>query len=67
MTIGLPITRVEGADKVTGRARYTADTAVEGLTYAVVVQSDVAHGVVTAESVRDSAARAAAAPGCCMF
>ncbi|BBZ76325.1 acylaldehyde oxidase [Mycolicibacterium anyangense] len=63
MTIGLPITRVEGADKVTGRARYTADTAVEGLTYAVVVQSDVAHGVVTAESVRDSAARAAAAPG----
>lgn len=63
MTIGLPVTRVEGADKVTGRARYTADTAVDGLAYAAVVQSEVAHGVVSAESLQHSSTRAAAAPG----
>ncbi|WP_328357151.1 xanthine dehydrogenase family protein molybdopterin-binding subunit [Mycobacterium sp. NBC_00419] len=57
------MTRVEGRDKVTGRARYTADTPVDGLTYAAVVQAEVARGTVTPESLRDSSARAGAAPG----
>ncbi|GAY19431.1 xanthine dehydrogenase family protein molybdopterin-binding subunit [Mycobacterium sp. shizuoka-1] len=61
--VGRPVARVEGRDKVTGRARYTADTVVDGLTYAALVQSEEAHGVVTAESLRRSSARAAAAPG----
>ncbi|MGY4709118.1 xanthine dehydrogenase family protein molybdopterin-binding subunit [Mycolicibacterium sp. CBM1] len=61
--IGRPVTRVEGRDKVTGRARYTADTAVDNLTYAVIVQSEVAHGTVTAESLRDSSTRAQAVEG----
>lgn len=60
---GRSLTRIEGRDKVTGRARYTADTPVEGLTYAVIVQSQVPSGVVIADSLRDSAARAEAAPG----
>ncbi|MEZ0359831.1 xanthine dehydrogenase family protein molybdopterin-binding subunit [Mycobacterium sp. SA01] len=61
--IGLPVTRIEGRDKVTGRARYTADTVVDGVAYATVVQSGIARGAVTVESLRESAARAAAAPG----
>ncbi|MCV7178990.1 xanthine dehydrogenase family protein molybdopterin-binding subunit [Mycolicibacterium sphagni] len=61
--IGLGLTRVEGRDKVTGRARYAADTVFDDLVYAVVVQSQIAHGTVTADSLRDSSARAAAAPG----
>lgn len=61
--IGRPIDRVEGHEKVTGAARYTADNAVDGLVHAVLVQSDVAHATVTAESVAAAAARAAAAPG----
>jgi xanthine dehydrogenase YagR molybdenum-binding subunit len=61
--VGSPVSRVEGCDKVTGRARYTADTTVESVTYAALVQSEIAHGVVTAESLRVSAERAAGAPG----
>ncbi|MGB3481535.1 MAG: xanthine dehydrogenase family protein molybdopterin-binding subunit [Mycobacterium sp.] len=61
--LGKPIDRVEGRDKVTGRSRYTADHPVAGLSYAVLVQSTVPHGLVTEESVRHSATRAAAAPG----
>lgn len=48
---------------MTGRARYTADTAVEGLTYAAIVQSQVPRGTVIEDSLRDSASRAGAAPG----
>src|ERR1700761_8124616 len=61
--IGSPVSRVEGRDKVTGRALYTADTASESVTYGALVQSEIPHGVVTAESLRASAERAAAAPG----
>lgn len=57
------MSRVEGADKVTGRARYTADTQVEAVTFAALVQSEIPHGRVTAESVTVAAAHAAAAPG----
>ncbi|KRE32096.1 aldehyde oxidase [Mycobacterium sp. Soil538] len=62
-SVGRPVSRVEGADKVTGRARYTADTQVEGVTFAALVQSDIPHGSVTAESVAAAAALAAATPG----
>ncbi|AHC24948.1 MULTISPECIES: xanthine dehydrogenase family protein molybdopterin-binding subunit [Mycobacteriaceae] len=61
--IGRPIDRVEGREKVTGAARYTADHPVSDLAYAVLVQSEVAHATVTAESVAAATARAAAAPG----
>ena len=61
--IGGSVDRVEGVDKVTGRARYTADVDVPGLAYAVLVQSEIPHGTVIPESLRESAARAMAAPG----
>jgi len=60
---GRAVIRVEGRDKVTGRARYTADNALGGLSYAALVQSSVAHGTVTVDSLRASSERAAAAPG----
>ena len=41
---GTSLARVEGVDKVTGRACYTADLALPGLAHAVVVQSPIAHG-----------------------
>jgi len=62
-SVGQPLNRVEGADKVTGQARYTADAVVPGLVHAVLVQSDIAHGLVTEASLRVSADRAASAPG----
>lgn len=61
--IGKRVNRVEGRDKVTGAARYSADTDVPGVTYAALVQSEVPTGAVTEESLRASAARAASAPG----
>lgn len=62
-SVGRPVNRVEGIEKVTGRARYTADTAVEGAVYAAMVQSRIPHGRVTAESVAAAATSAAQAPG----
>ena len=56
---GTSLARVEGADKVTGRARYTADLALPGLVHAVVLQSPVPHGRI---AELDSAA-AARSPG----
>ncbi len=61
--VGRPVPRVEGRDKVTGRARYTADTVIDDLTYAVVVQAQVPHGVVTVESLQASTRLASAVPG----
>jgi xanthine dehydrogenase YagR molybdenum-binding subunit len=61
--IGSPLSRVEGTDKVTGSARYTADTAVPELQYAVLAQSEVSHGHVTRDSLEAAVARAEAAPG----
>ncbi len=57
------VDRVEGRDKVTGATRYAADTATAGVTYAALVQSEIAHGEVTRESVAAAATAAAAAPG----
>lgn len=61
--IGRPVDRVEGRDKVTGAARYAADTAVDGVVHAVLVQSTIAKGRVTASSMTSAAAEAASAPG----
>lgn len=61
--IGHPISRVEGIGKVTGAARYTADTVIPGLQYAALVQSEVSHGEVTRDSLTAAASRVEAAPG----
>jgi xanthine dehydrogenase YagR molybdenum-binding subunit len=56
--IGTPLRRADGQAKVTGRARYTADTPVEGLTYGVFAASTIPHGRLisldTAEAERAS-------------
>ncbi|KWX20342.1 aldehyde oxidase [Mycolicibacterium wolinskyi] len=61
--VGRPVNRVEGRDKVTGKAVYTADTSVAGVTYAALVQSEIACGTVTEESLRHGTRMAAEAPG----
>ena len=42
--VGAPIDRIEGHEKVTGRARYAYEIPVEGVAYAAVVQSTIARG-----------------------
>lgn len=61
--VGRRLNRVEGRQKVTGSACYTADFAVRDATYGALVQSAVATGSVTGQSLRRSANRALAAPG----
>lgn len=62
-SVGRPVSRVEGVDKVTGRAHYTADFAVPGLVHAVLVQSEIPHGRVTEDSLRAGADLVGRAPG----
>jgi CO/xanthine dehydrogenase Mo-binding subunit len=54
--VGKPLPRVEGAEKVTGRARYAYDVRLPGLLYAAVLRSPHPHARVT--SVDASAAEA---------
>src|SRR5690606_361315 len=54
-----PQDRVDGKDKVTGRARSAADHDLLGMTYAVIEGSVIARGRVTDIQTRE----AAAAPG----
>ncbi|MEZ0049068.1 xanthine dehydrogenase YagR molybdenum-binding subunit [Mycobacterium sp. MAA66] len=61
--IGRPVNRVEGSDKVTGRAHYAADAALPDVLHAVMVQSTVSHGHVTHDSLVAATARAHSAPG----
>jgi xanthine dehydrogenase YagR molybdenum-binding subunit len=57
--VGAPVDRVEGREKVTGRARYAYEIPVEGVAYCSVVQAAVAKG-----RVRDvDASEALALPG----
>jgi xanthine dehydrogenase YagR molybdenum-binding subunit len=56
MSIGKPISRIEGRDKVTGRARYSGDVMLPGMLYGVIVGAPVAAGRV--ESVDSAAALA---------
>ncbi len=57
--IGAPLSRVDGPDKVTGRARYAAEFHPHGLVYAATADSTIAAGEITAIDV----ARAERAPG----
>jgi xanthine dehydrogenase YagR molybdenum-binding subunit len=57
------VNRVEGAEKITGAAQYTADVVLPGQVHAVLVQSEIPHGRVTETSLRSSADRASDAPG----
>jgi xanthine dehydrogenase YagR molybdenum-binding subunit len=57
--VGPPVDRVDGPVKVTGRARYTGDIALPGLAHAVMLQSSIGKGEITA---MDTAA-ALALPG----
>jgi len=44
--VGTDYRRVDGADKVTGKARYLADMSVPGMVHAAVLRSPVPHGRV---------------------
>ena len=57
--IGQPISRADGRLKVTGRADYTADIPVEGMTHAAIVHSTIANGRTAGIDTR----KAEAAPG----
>ncbi len=47
-TVGRPVPRREGADKVTGRARYTDDLVVDGAWYGKTIRSSIARGRIRA-------------------
>lgn len=47
MSIGKPLSRVEGIEKVTGRARYSGDVVVPGMLYGAIVGAPVAAGKIT--------------------
>src|SRR5262245_30506497 len=57
--VGQPVSRVDGAAKVTGGARYTSDIALPGLVHAVLVDSTIASGRIRAIDI----AAAERAPG----
>ncbi len=57
--VGQPLNRVDGRDKVMGRARYSAEYPLPGLTYGVLKTSDIAKGRVQ----RIDTSAAAKAPG----
>ena len=50
--VGRSVSRVEGRDKVTGAAIYTADVSVPHVAHAVLVQSTIPHGRVVETSMR---------------
>ena len=54
-TVGRPLDRVEGRDKVTGAARYTADNHLPDMVHAVLVQSEIAHGAAGGRQARGHA------------
>src|SRR6218665_2425540 len=51
-TVGKPLDRVDGRLKVTGAAKYSAEYPLEGLVYAVIVTSTIAHRSVTPVDTR---------------
>jgi len=52
--VGKPLVRVEGREKVTGRAKYSAEFPLPGLTYGVLTTSTIAKGKI--QSIDTSAA-----------
>ena len=61
--LGKPISRIDGADKVSGRAKYTYDLNRPGMLYGKVVRSKYAH-TASSDSVgtRTTSARSTARP-----
>ncbi|SDX95998.1 xanthine dehydrogenase YagR molybdenum-binding subunit [Amycolatopsis xylanica] len=57
--VGLPVERVDGHAKVTGGAKYAADTVIPGVLHGFLVLSTIARGRVTGIDTR----AASAAPG----
>ena len=45
--IGKRISRLSGADKVTGKAKYTFDINRPGMLYGYILRSPVAHATIT--------------------
>src|SRR6187402_2220010 len=61
--IGTEVNRVEGRDKVTGAALYTADHAFPELLHAVLVQTEIPCGRVSSLSLQNATERASSQPG----
>jgi xanthine dehydrogenase molybdopterin-binding subunit B len=55
-TVGKSTPRVDAADKVTGRAKYTADLHFENLLYGKILTSPVAHAVIRSIDVSQAEA-----------
>ena len=55
--VGQRITRMDALEKVTGRARYTADVVRPGMLFAVILRARVAHGRVTRLDLSPALAR----------
>lgn len=51
---GLPLDRRDGRVKVTGRAKYAAEFAIDGAAHAVVVQSTIPSGAITGFDLADA-------------
>ncbi|MBV9592033.1 MAG: xanthine dehydrogenase family protein molybdopterin-binding subunit, partial [Hyphomicrobiales bacterium] len=62
--LGAPVSRVDGALKVQGKARFAAEVAMEGLAYAGLVHSTIARGRIAA--IDTGAAEAAPGVGLVM-
>lgn len=58
VSIGMPVSRIDGRAKVTGSARYAAEHPAEGLAFGVVVNSTIAKGRIVA--IDDRRAKAVA-------
>jgi xanthine dehydrogenase YagR molybdenum-binding subunit len=58
-SVGRPMSRADGPAKVTGQARYAADTPLRGMAHAVLVMAPIAHGRIR----RLDAGAARAEPG----
>ncbi|QIP17488.1 xanthine dehydrogenase family protein molybdopterin-binding subunit [Spirosoma aureum] len=52
--IGKPLSRVDGLDKVTGKAKYAGEFNVPGLAYGYVVSSAIAKGKINRIDTRDA-------------
>ena len=61
--VGAPVSRLDGALKVRGEARFAAEVALEGLLYAAVVHSTIARGRIASLDTAAAEAGARRRPG----
>ena len=54
--VGQGVTRYDGPDKVTGRAKYTADIHLPGMLHGKILGSPIAHGLITRLDVSNARA-----------